>query len=433
MQKTYKPSRYIVETNSLDEEYTLLFNTRTGALIQLPNISRPELFRCLENPYNDENIKQTRLFHMLLHGGFIINTSVNELDEIQKLYYQRIERPVLNISIMPTLECNMACPYCFEVHRSVNIGSQEANSILSFIKRRLSNVKELFVDWYGGEPLLKVEEIVSLQNRIKSMCRECNKKAIFSMTTNGFLLTPKICDNLVNAGIRSFQVTIDGPKSIHDSRRFLKGGKPTFDRIVANVCYAVQKVPVNIRVNVDRTNINHIEEMIETLSSLGLNKTATLSFKAVVPPGGHDGLTQTFSMQEFGGLVHGIAKIAVKNGFNVYTEQRNVCEFCIVDLPEQWIIGPDLYVYKCADTFDPDNESIGRISSDGRLDLIDTINLWRSKPIFNDSKCRECIYLPQCMGGCSLKKLIHKKDWCPEERFAIEGYVQRLYEGLQRN
>jgi uncharacterized protein len=432
MDSTYKQSRYIVETTSRDEKYALLFNTRTGALVQLPNVLRPELSRFLEVAHNDKSLEQTRLFRVLLQGGFIVEFAVNELEEIRRSYSRRINRSVLNLSVMPTLACNMACPYCFEQHRNISMDKKGADSLVRFIKARLSGINELSADWYGGEPLLKADFIILLQNRIDSLCKQYGTKSTFSMTTNGYLLTPKRCDTLVSEGVQSFQVTIDGPKRIHDARRFLKGGTPTFDRIVSNLSYAVERVAVNIRVNVDRTNIAHLKEMIKNLSCLGLQGAETLSFKAVVPPGGHDELGLTFSMPEFAEVLQGVADKASDAGFKVYTEPRDVCEFCPVDLPEQWIIGPDLYVYKCADTFDPMKDAVGRIAADGSLHLNETLNLWRSKPIFDDPNCRECVYLPQCMGGCSLKKLIHGKDWCPEERFALSAYVQRLYQSSQR-
>lgn len=427
MLSTYRPSRYIVQANSPDERYALLFSTRTGALIQVPHALRPELMRCLESSQGARTCEQTRLFRMLLQGGFIVDSSVDELADIRRSYSRRVCNSGLTLSIMPTLECNMACPYCFQRRRDVSMDMRAADAIVRFIGNRLPDTNQVSVDWYGGEPLLRVEFIVGLQKRIEGICKQYSKKSAFSMTTNGFLLAPPICDALLGQGVRSFQVTIDGPREIHDSRRFLKGGRPTFDTIVSNLCYAVERVAVDIRVNVDRANIDHIGEMVNTLSSVGLQKARTLSFKAVVPAGGHDELGHTFSMPAFAEVLHGLAENASVAGFNAYAEPRDVREFCSVDLPEQWIIGPDLYVYKCADAFDTKEDPVGRVMADGSLLLSESLKLWRSKPIFDDPNCRECVYLPQCMGGCALKKLIHRKDWCPEERFALHAYIQRLY------
>lgn len=49
--------------------------------------------------------------------------------------------------------------------------------------------------------------------------------------TNGYLLTEKVVAMLPSLSISSLQITIDGMKAVHDSRRCLKLGAPTFDRI----------------------------------------------------------------------------------------------------------------------------------------------------------------------------------------------------------
>lgn len=423
---SYKRSRYIVEAKSRDENYTLLFNTRTCALLQVPTVLQPQLSQCFERLQDDNCLEQTRLFQFLLQGGFIIDSSFNELDDIRYTYFKKLKASKLYLSIMPTLMCNMACPYCFEHHQDISMDAKAANSIMKFVEEKLRTVNELSLDWYGGEPLLKLDFIINLQKRLRSLCNQVGAKSSFSMTTNGYLLTPEICDKLVSTEIRSFQVTIDGPKHIHDTRRFLKGGMPSFDRIISNLSYAIEKADVSIRVNIDRYNFTYIEEMLRNLSSLGLLKARSLSFKAIVPAGGQDDSGYAFSMSEFANVLQHCSERASAMGFKVWIGPIDTCKFCLVDTPEQWIIGPDLHVFKCADAFDA-KDSVGYLTEDGSLHLNEFINIWRAKPIFNDPNCIECIYLPQCMGGCSLKKLIHRKDWCPEERFALESYVLNLY------
>ncbi|MCF7982346.1 MAG: radical SAM protein [Pseudomonadales bacterium] len=323
----------------------------------------------------------------------------------------------------------MACPYCFQTRRSGCMDEAGAGRLVAFVERRVRDGTSVSVDWYGGEPLLQAALILRLQERIAAVCKRCNANCAFSMTTNGVLLTPGLCDALVRGGVRSFQITIDGPKDIHDTRRFLVGGGRTFETIISNVAYAIARTAVDLRVNIDQYNIQHIEAMLDDLSSTPIRNVRSISFKAVVLKGGRSEQGMTFSMREFSEISNQLGKTAANLGFSSYTEPQDVREFCSVDLPEQWIIDPALNVFKCADSFDVASESVGRIQTDGTMRLNQAVKLWRNKPIFDDPKCRECVYLPQCMGGCSLKKLVHRKDWCPEERFALPAYVQRLYEG----
>ncbi|HCD9507322.1 TPA: radical SAM/SPASM domain-containing protein, partial [Listeria monocytogenes] len=56
-----------------------------------------------------------------------------------------------------------------------------------------------------------------------------------NLTSNGFNLTEKLFFQLVNSGIKFFQVTIDGNKEDHDSLRKLKNGKGSYERIINNL------------------------------------------------------------------------------------------------------------------------------------------------------------------------------------------------------
>ncbi len=425
--QSFKFSKYIVKTSSKDKRHELLFNTRTGALIQVPRDSRLKLSKSLLDVKKGKSIFQKRLFNILYKGGFILDYEIDEYEEIRKIYTKKTERSFLMLSIMPTLDCNMKCLYCFEKHRNISMNKNDFIPLLKFIDKRLSKIRELSIDWYGGEPLLEFDTIVNLQKHINYLCHKYKTESSFSMTTNGYLLTPNICDILVGEDIKTFQITVDGPREIHNSRRFLKSGEPSFDIIVSNLSYAIKKSTVNIRVNIDKSNIKYMKELLVSFSSYGLQSANALIFKAIVPADGIDRFKNTYSISEFSKVSQDVLDLAIEMGFNVYFEPRNISEFCIVDLPEQWIIGADLYVYKCADHFNTQKDSIGKILKNGSLELNDNINLWRSKKIFDDDDCRKCIYLPQCMGGCSLKKLIHRKDWCPEEKYNLGNYVQHLH------
>ncbi len=51
-----------------------------------------------------------------------------------------------------------------------------------------------------------------------------------SLITNGTLLTEGIFNELMRYNLQSIQVTIDGPPEIHNKRRPMKGGGPSFAR-----------------------------------------------------------------------------------------------------------------------------------------------------------------------------------------------------------
>ena len=65
-------------------------------------------------------------------------------------------------------------------------------------------------------------------------------------------------------------MTLDGVGAAHDCRRFLKGGKPTFDTIYRNLQAIGEHVPdlrVSIRVNIDKDNIDSFIDVYKLLGN----------------------------------------------------------------------------------------------------------------------------------------------------------------------
>ena len=115
--------------------------------------------------------------------------------------------------------CNLACTYCYEQNRV------SKNPVMSSLLAR-SAVTQLLcekgrVGFYGGEPLLNFDTLFSVVSFLQG------QGISFSLTTNGSLLTKEIADFLA---LHNFSVilSLDGPASIHDSRRRTCTGKDSF-------------------------------------------------------------------------------------------------------------------------------------------------------------------------------------------------------------
>lgn len=78
------------------------------------------------------------------------------------------------------------------------------------------------------------------------------------MITNGYLLDADKIEQLNQLRINAIQITLDGPEEVHDTRRLLGSGRPTFRRIIENVRTLMNssyKGFCSIRVNINKTNI----------------------------------------------------------------------------------------------------------------------------------------------------------------------------------
>jgi uncharacterized protein len=97
--------------------------------------------------------------------------------------------------------------------------------------------------------------------------------------------------------INGIQVTIDGPKSCHDSRRILVGRQGTFDKILANVKIGLERgLNIYCRINIDSGNAPEIHNLIHHFEKLGLTDFPGFSYYAahIAANGINDGKKQLF-------------------------------------------------------------------------------------------------------------------------------------------
>lgn len=263
MNKLYKKSKFNLVYNNNDNN--IIFNTITGALIVLSNREYQRYNAIIDNKIL--NIED-ELFFALYTEKFIIDSEFNELDKLRyDINSNRFSQDVLDITIAPTMACNFKCPYCYEQKgRTLNTKSMSKliqDSLINFIKLRLdkSCSKKLYINWYGGEPLLEIDLIKKLT---KIFLDICNKKQIAyeaTMITNGYLLNKISINEIKDLAISTLQITIDGPKRVHDNIRVLHNNSPTYNRILNNAIRLQHDVFITIRVNIDKNNLDYITEL----------------------------------------------------------------------------------------------------------------------------------------------------------------------------
>ncbi|MEW8438237.1 MAG: radical SAM protein [Candidatus Thiodiazotropha taylori] len=163
-----------------------------------------------------------------------------------------------SVTIAPSLSCNLACPYCYEVEQGVDtqsdiISEYNMQKILAFLSKK----KITDIALYGGEPLLHRNKsvLVPLFDYIM------NNNGTINVTTNGTQLDAfreyinKKCISIV-------QITMDGMKCKHDQYRVTKGGKGTYDDILSNVDMVVKSgAKLTIRMNVNADNYSSCKEL----------------------------------------------------------------------------------------------------------------------------------------------------------------------------
>lgn len=158
-----KPSQYnLIENHG---ERTLVMNAKTGAILSLDKRHADRMRRMVSSgEWGPDELREA-----LLQGGMLLEDDHDEKEEIRAISrLARFSDRSLGLTIAPTLECNFCCPYCYEKgQHKTSMTPEVEDRLVSFVKERSRGLSELEIGWYGGEPLLQVDRIQRLTERIK--------------------------------------------------------------------------------------------------------------------------------------------------------------------------------------------------------------------------------------------------------------------------
>ena len=152
----------------------------------------------------------------------------------------------LHLILLPTEQCNFRCTYCYEDFAIGKMRPEVVQGVKRLIDRRGGDLAHLRISWFGGEPMLArsvVEEIASHARSLSTAGLTYDS----DMTTNGWLLDHSAAGRLADLGIRTFQVSLDGPADCHDHTRVRADGRGTFDRVWRNLL-SIRDSTLDVRV-----------------------------------------------------------------------------------------------------------------------------------------------------------------------------------------
>lgn len=171
------------------------------------------------------------------------------------------------VSIWVTNDCNMHCDYCYVGEKGIlNLSLQDYDYIETFIYRAHERNKEdnIYIKFFGGEPLLNFEFLKYFIEHFKS------ENVIYSVTTNGTLLTGEKLDFLVKNNVELF-VSVDGGEKIHDNHRKLKSGIGSWNVIKKNLFKVLEKNRnIKVRMTYTPETVCALTDSIKQISELGI-------------------------------------------------------------------------------------------------------------------------------------------------------------------
>ena len=149
------------------EDYYVLLNTNSKNIIRFPREHQKIIDDILAQTVIEGN---NELIEILSKEGFVIPDNSNELDDLQRQCYELVNSETLYLTIMPTYTCNLACVYCFQHHIPGAIMNEATvKSIELAVAKNISKYKALYVEWFGGEPLVARQQVISLNKKFKEI------------------------------------------------------------------------------------------------------------------------------------------------------------------------------------------------------------------------------------------------------------------------
>jgi len=373
----------------------------------------------------------------LIAAHFLVDDAMDEVGTIKAdLLRDRFAKDALFLTIAPTLDCNFRCDYCYEEHLRVYMSRPVQDAVVRWAEQELRASDGLHVTWYGGEPLLpKSWDVVQkLSGAFLESTARAGKTYGAHIVTNGFMLDRAKTQRLVELGVELVQVTLDGPREIHDQRRFLVGGGGTYDRIVGHLQEAVDLVPVQLRINVDQRNAMAALEVVEDLASRGIADRMRIYLAMVTADAGVCGNIQEmcYNTREFAATEVEVYREAVRRGLPLGKYPSRVAgAYCAADRLHGYVIAPSGLVFKCWHevTMRPER-SVGSVLDEQEPYQKLNEDYWLKWDALERSGCRSCHVLPLCHGGCPLEAMEQadaERGSCDQYRFNLDQLVELKY------
>jgi len=429
---TLRPSAFTVAARLAGRDRVFLMNTLSDAqaIASADILELLDRLRCGELDSESLPSDQQAAVAELAEHGFLTPGPEADWATLEAHFAAlRDSRNELRLTVLTTVQCNCACSYCFQRAQvdngrpTTHMSLETAAMVVGWIERQLDEVRpeRLILTFFGGEPLLNLPVLYYLAERAWRAASARGVEQVVNIITNGLLLNRELVDRLAPYGLNGVKVTLDGDRETHDRLRPLRGGQPTFDRIVENVRRVADRCAISIGGNFDASSAGRYPALLDYLSRQDFApRLARITFKPIVGqgaatagagngqmPGDRPGGCMTFAGAGAGGpatcalLDKQMAMLreeTKKRGFQ--TADGLHMGPCELHQRHAHTIGPDGSLYACGGFAGDPRLSTGHI--DGRCDPLREATARRFEELAPWRRCGDCPFIPVCGGGCAV-------------------------------
>ena len=415
----------------IDDEY-VGYSYLTDNYAAFPIKLKEQIESIIECPDDILTNADVDIYKELSNKKFLISDDYDEYNYLLRLNRQLIhKKDFLALTIAPTMSCNCRCPYCYELHPSLKnskMDNEVVNNIKQYITNNIKNIHELYIGWFGGEPLLCMDIVQEISDFCINICGQEEVKFDSRMTTNGVLLNKKNIQILNACRINTLQITLDGPQEKHDKTRITIGGQPTFSIIRKNIDNFLDScledtISLRVHVTADANN-KEIDNIVEMLKSFKMEHRdrirpypyitfSACSEKRALNSTGSFELSKCYknsaSYMHETKITDYISTEIMNLGFNkVSNAGRKHPVACLYELENNWVIRYDGYLTKCTVGLEKER-AIAKLTNDGIV-LFPERFLKNIKKEFSTKlyeHCKNCELLPFCWQKCTYQHYLN--------------------------
>ncbi len=385
-------------------DYFLIVQGYRGAMVLIKKNTWDQIIK-KNNFISDRRSKLQTRGLILLAKGILIPEGTDEIYCIKKIFEEKLvqSRKACYLGLYLTLRCNFACPYCYLDEKQIDITKEIIDKSLEGFFERIRAVKAetARIDLWGGEPMLCLDTLEYVVRKARALKNKWKIKIKFLIVTNGSIFSPRILELFSKEkDLAIVQIPLDGPKDIHDRRRFFKSGAGSYQIILKNLpLWTKIAKKVVIRVNIDEKNKDHILELLKELSKFDKKKISIFMGNVSRGWGRGKAREEVLDVCGYKPTESELQILADKLGLNVvkreFPKLRHL--FCKASGAIPGWVGPDGEKYCCTKVVGNNYYSIGNVV--GKCNP-EKVEMWLKHNLIHDKDCLKCKHIFFCGGIC---------------------------------
>lgn len=373
----------------VDTNQTAYYNTLTRDYFLMDKADYETVNGLVQNLHRDSYTEEEAAIILdLTKNKFILHDGYDEIEKIRNHENAvKTQEKSQIIVFKTTLDCNLRCTYCYQEHDPICMDDKIEAEMIQYVTEASKRCKQIVFVWFGGEPLLEADRMKAMSRKMIDICNENNCDYHAAMTTNGYLLNDNLLNSLESMKIKKMQITLDGIAKHHDVTRPHMDGSGTFDVIYNNIIKALKlNLKLTLRINVNQDNYLEIVNLLDMIP-MDLREHVRIS------------MANWFQNKDKMSL-YSIYQASIDKGYR-YARTSNEFNLCERNFDNSISVLPNGNVVNCSQKCKA-TDVFGRLK-DGKLIIEneEAANKAANRGSITDNeRCRKCIELPICMGGC---------------------------------